>query len=124
MIDKCTICWEDDNHSLLFSQKFIYINNYIEYSFVCDCNIVVHQICINEWVLLKNCCPICKSPLEEKKNVKNYLVKKCQYAFSQVFNALFFLFLYYVCFALVCLAFVFIQIFQIELRKMYYFMIR
>jgi len=73
MKDICSICWEDHTQRLVFSKKFIYINNFIEYSFVCDCNIVVHNNCMNEWVLLQNCCPICKSPLEEKKNVKNSL---------------------------------------------------
>lgn len=38
-----------------------------EYNVICKCNIKVHKNCVNEWLLLKNTCPICNIQLIKKK---------------------------------------------------------
>ena len=38
-----------------------------EYNVICKCNIKVHKNCVNEWLLLKNTCPICNIKLIKKK---------------------------------------------------------
>ena len=38
-----------------------------EYEVNCECNIKVHKNCVNEWIALKNTCPICNKRLTKQK---------------------------------------------------------
>ena len=58
----CSICL---NHEFkCYNLQDIYKK---EYEVNCECNIKVHKNCVNEWIALKNTCPICNKRLTKQK---------------------------------------------------------
>ena len=46
----------------------------IDYIVNCECKVNYHKKCIEEWLNIKNKCPICRQPWECSKN-KDYTLK-------------------------------------------------
>ena len=58
----CSICL---NHEFkCYNLQDIYKK---DYEVNCECNIKVHNNCVNEWIALKNTCPICNIGLTKQK---------------------------------------------------------
>jgi len=61
--NSCIICWtKNENHNLY------YLKDYKGYTVSCDCNILIHFNCLDQWIQQTKSCPICR-----KKITINYL---------------------------------------------------
>jgi len=76
--DVCIICLEKKDSikvkTLIESKK---------YNINCECNYYIHPYCLNQWIIIKNNCPICKCIFQIKicnkefkidKYIKNFIV--------------------------------------------------
>lgn len=56
--NNCLICW--DNNVIQKPTRIHMINNVISN---CNCNILVHQSCLYEWIKKTHSCPICRETM-------------------------------------------------------------
>lgn len=61
--DSCIICWTSECPILLLSD----IPNII---LVCECNPLIHQKCLNSWLITTRSCPICRKGITLKNQLK------------------------------------------------------
>ena len=63
--DVCIICLEKKDSIKMKEYcsdiSFEMRNSVKNYNIKCDCNYSIHPSCLNEWIKIKNSCPICKS---------------------------------------------------------------
>jgi len=62
----CIICWLDDNKNKLCNLQNS--NSII----TCNCNVIIHNVCLKNWILLNHSCPICRKYLSIKKSNDRY----------------------------------------------------
>jgi hypothetical protein len=55
----CIICWlkNESNDQLYF------IKDFDKYIVSCNCNVLMHSNCLNEWIQKTNSCPICRKDI-------------------------------------------------------------
>ena len=63
----CCICLEDYNGKYINTKGYTFLQNNSCYIIQCECNIIVHEECINIWLKLNNKCLICHEKILELK---------------------------------------------------------
>lgn len=83
-INECFICWDNKNDETLIklTNQNIYFNN-------CNCNIIIHNSCLQTWFEINKSCPICRIMMIKKCNYIIYIVKKMMYLSSYIFINIF-----------------------------------
>ena len=68
----CLICLEEPNpaNPLYFTQSRKYTISNIIYSVACKCDIRVHDNCVLQWILNKQCCPICLTKMAQTRIIR------------------------------------------------------
>jgi hypothetical protein len=61
--DNCIICWSPECPLLLLSD----IPNI---TLQCECNPMIHQKCLNSWLITTSSCPICRKVITVKNRLK------------------------------------------------------
>uniref|UniRef100_A0A6C0KQM6 RING-type domain-containing protein n=1 Tax=viral metagenome TaxID=1070528 RepID=A0A6C0KQM6_9ZZZZ len=61
----CFICLSNNNFIIKPMKEFKNITT------TCDCNILIHEICFNEWIKKTNSCPICRIEIQIVVNNSN-----------------------------------------------------
>ena len=52
----CIICWSKNE----INDKLYFIKDFNKYIVSCNCNVLMHSNCLNEWIEKTNSCPICR----------------------------------------------------------------
>ena len=69
----CVICWlpSEENNHIKQLKEFSYIY------FFCNCNVIIHTNCLNDWSNISSSCPICRKKITifTRDHVANYI--KC-----------------------------------------------
>ena len=77
---ECFICFTNECES---QEEFVTLNTYNKIQKKCQCNPPIHIKCLETWLMTKNVCPICHTPIERKKTVcKKFsllLIKICSH---------------------------------------------
>lgn len=55
--EKCYICYEIKSS---YNEYPIYLKNQQLYNNICNCNIILHNYCLKQWIDLNKKCPICR----------------------------------------------------------------
>ena len=69
-INICLICWFPDIEKNL-------VKNMKEFSYIittCNCNALIHDKCLIQWLANSSTCPICRKHISTIKNCPNYII--------------------------------------------------
>lgn len=60
----CIICWsKNENNDQLY-----YTKDFKKYIVSCNCNVLMHDNCLNQWIQQTHSCPICRKQISNNAN--------------------------------------------------------
>lgn len=90
----CIICWtknNDDNsndNNGNNDNTFVHLKDCNKYLVSCNCNVLIHSLCLDKWIIRTNSCPICRN----KININSLFIEQ------QTNKSIRLISYYYICF--------------------------
>jgi hypothetical protein len=64
----CIICWVKNEPD----DELYYIKDFDQYIVSCNCNVLMHGNCLDQWILKTNSCPICRKQISGNYHYLQY----------------------------------------------------